>query len=308
VDYLATNASIILGEDDADSSVSDNIHAVAAIIEPIDAPALAVPVSTDDMVASISVPHLFWRASASVLNNFPVKFDCLLDDGSHLVLIHKSLANSLSLPQRKLHVPIETELAMCEGDRKVVVRLYDYVKLRLYDSTGEYSAKTVHAIVAPNIVAPVILGLPFLAHNSIVVDHSARTAIDKTQNFDLLHPTVCLPPPPPKKRLHQVFNDIKDNRKLMLAELKMVCAERKAMCSHTFEAVKQVDIVAAVWVCIETLAAQEQLSKLSDAVKTKYSKVFNPIPHIAELPMDIYCCIKLKDATKTITTRTYTSP
>jgi hypothetical protein len=47
---------------------------------------------------------------------------------------------------------------------------------------------------------------------------------------------------------------------------------------------------------------------MSDVVKTKYSKVFNLIPHIDELPTDVYCCIKLKDTSKTITTCTYTSP
>jgi hypothetical protein len=47
---------------------------------------------------------------------------------------------------------------------------------------------------------------------------------------------------------------------LMVAELKMVCAERNAMQSHKYESVKQVDVVAAVRVRLETLAAQEQLS------------------------------------------------
>ena len=66
--------------------------------------------------------------------------------------------------------------------------------------------------------------------------------------------------------------------------------------------------MTAVRVHVETFAAQEQLSKLSDAVKTKYSKVFNPILHIDELLTEVYCRIKLKDASKMITTRTYSSP
>jgi hypothetical protein len=90
---------------------------------------------------------------------------------------------------------------MQEGERKVSVFLYEYVKLWLYDSSGEYAAKSVHAIVALNLISPVILGLPFLTHNSIVIDHTARTAIDKEQGFDLLHPTVRPPPAPPKKKL-----------------------------------------------------------------------------------------------------------
>jgi hypothetical protein len=47
---------------------------------------------------------------------------------------------------------------------------------------------------------------------------------------------------------------------------------------------------------------------MCNAVKTKYAKVFNLIPHVNELLTDMYCCIKLKDASKTITTWTYSSP
>jgi hypothetical protein len=99
-----------------------------------------------------------------------------------------------------------------------------------------------------------------------------------------------------------------DDRKLMVAELKMVCPERNVMCSHTYEPVNQVDMVAAIWVHVETLAAQEQPSRLSDTVKTKYLEVFDPILDIEDLPMDVYCLIKLKDASKTFTTCMYSSP
>jgi hypothetical protein len=150
--------------------------------------------------------------------------------------------------------------------------------------------------------------LPFLSHNSIVVDHAAHTVIDKDQNFDFMNPSVRPPPVPPKRKLQDIFNDIKDNRTLMVAELKMVCTERKVLMRCKNEPVRSVDVVAAVRVRIETLAAQEQLDRMSDAVKEKYSKVFNLIPHVDELPTDVYCRITLKDATKTFTTRSYSSP
>src|ERR1700683_1421156 len=47
---------------------------------------------------------------------------------------------------------------------------------------------------------------------------------------------------------------------------------------------------------------------MSDAMKIKWSKVFNLIPHVDELPMDVYCHIKLKYTSKTITMCTYISP
>jgi len=99
-----------------------------------------------------------------------------------------------------------------------------------------------------------------------------------------------------------------DDRKVVVAKLNMVNANCNAMQPFVFEPVKQVDVIAAVWVRIETLAAQEQLNKLSDAVKAKHAAVFKPIPHINELPTDVYCHIQLKDVSKTITTRTYSSP
>jgi hypothetical protein len=56
---------------------------------------------------------------------------------------------------------------------------------------------------------------------------------------------------------------------------------------------------------MEQLADCEQLNKLSDAVKQKYTDVFLPIPHIDSLLTNVYCCIKLKDASKTFATWSY---
>jgi hypothetical protein len=40
----------------------------------------------------------------------------------------------------------------------------------------------------------------------------------------------------------------------------------------------------------------------------EFKDVFEPIPHVEKLPKDIQACINLKDASKTIATRTYTCP
>jgi hypothetical protein len=160
--------------------------------------------------APLSVPHMFWRAcalTATTSDDAPAQFDCLIDNGSSLVLIRNSLVNDLYLRRHKLPEPIETKLAMREGEKKIIVPLYKYVKLCLSDSSGEYSAKSVRAIIAPNLISPVILGLPFLTHNSIVVDHASQTVIDKVRSFDLMNPTVRPPPPLPKKKLRKIFKD-----------------------------------------------------------------------------------------------------
>jgi hypothetical protein len=182
VDYLTANISSILsGNSDSNTSVSTSFPppTVAAVIDSVDVPARLVSTGQAEDISPLSVPHIYWRASASVPNDVPAEFECLLNNGSHLVLIRDSLAGKLSLRCHKLPILIEAELAMREGYRKVVVKMYDYVKLHLYDSSCEYTARTVRAIVAPNLIAPVVLGLPFLSHNSIVIDHDACTIIDK---------------------------------------------------------------------------------------------------------------------------------
>src|SRR6202040_2625229 len=88
--YLALNASnTIGGNNDSDTLVSSHSSypAVAAVIECIDNQAVLATTAADNALVLLSVPHLYWRASANVPNDVPLNFDCLLDNGSHLVLI-----------------------------------------------------------------------------------------------------------------------------------------------------------------------------------------------------------------------------
>jgi len=120
----------------------------------------------------------------------------------------------------------DVELAMQTSKEKVVVKLTEYVKLQLYDPNCWWFSKTICAIIAPGLCSPVILGLPFLSHNRIVINHHAWTAIDKTTGFDILNPMPPPPPHAPKKKLKQFFMELQEDRKLLVAELKMVCTER----------------------------------------------------------------------------------
>ena len=94
----------------------------------------------------------------------------------------------------------------------------------------------------------------------------------------------------------------------MVAELKMVCHDRLQHTEFKFEAVKPVNKIAAVREQIEILAAQQELTHLGEALKNNFTDVFSEFPHIDELPKDMYCRIKLKDASKTIQMRTYSTP
>ena len=103
------------------------------------------------------------------------------------------------------------------------VTFHDFVKLSLYDVSGKYRAKPVCAIVASNLCCPVLLGLPFLLHNNLTIDHSNRTAIDESQAFDLLNPSVHPPPRKLKKKLQQVFSEVMATRKAVACDLKLAC-------------------------------------------------------------------------------------
>ena len=82
------------------------------------------------------------------------------------------------------------DVAINLSENEKSVTLHKFVKLTLYDTSGEYWAKNVCAVVTLNLCCPVLLGLPFLSHNNIVVDHAEWTAIDKSQDFDPLNPFV----------------------------------------------------------------------------------------------------------------------
>jgi hypothetical protein len=302
--YMPSNTSNII-EGDSVNSENSVSRLIATVIQPTP-PTLKALVS---VTAPLTVPHLFWKCSVSgPANSFPVTINALIDNGSHTVLISEYLTKSLGLERRKLHEPMYVEMVMPEDGSKCVIQLNEWVKLSLYDVSGLWTSKTVHAVIALSLCAPVILGLPFLSHNNIMIDHSARTVIDKMTGFDLLHPPLPPTPKIPKLKLKEFFLQLKADRALMLAELKMVCAECKVLIHSHFEKVKPVEPLAVLHQPIETLTAQEQLNRLGDAIKNKYSDVFDAIPHVDELPTDIYCRIKLKDSYKVFATHSYSTP
>ena len=178
------------------------------------------------LLAPLMVPHLFWRVSILPWESLPLSFDCLIDDGSHLVLIHKSLVKQLQIHCCKLHFPIETRLAMKEHDKKITVTLHKYVHLSLFDGSGQYSTQTIHAIITPNLCSPVILGFSFLKHNKIVINHDKCTVIGKTTGFDLLNPSVWVAVQAPRMKLKDLFKKVSTTWKEASKELDAACGEQ----------------------------------------------------------------------------------
>lgn len=148
---------------------------------------------------------------------------------------------------------------MEKNGQKVEIQFSEYMKLQLHDPDSYWTSKLVRTIIAPGLCAPMILGLPFLTHNDIVVDASACTVVDKKCYFDLLHPIPLVPPPPPKKGLCEFFQELQEDRKLMVAELKMVCHDRLHHTRYKFEIVTEVNPIAAIRERIEVLTVQAEL-------------------------------------------------
>jgi hypothetical protein len=200
-------AAIFPALDTPDENIFTPTHPVAAIIGTSSQPYAYQAVNASSVLDTegdtgsdedevCRSQHLLWNCSIfSTHDAFPVNISALIDNGSHLVLIHPDYVQKLALPRHKLPRPISVELAMNEQQKRGVFELKDYVSLSLFDSTSFWTAKPIRAIVCDGLCAPVILGLPFLERNNIVIDHRLRTATQKDTGFDLLNPVRPLPPP-----------------------------------------------------------------------------------------------------------------
>ena len=77
-------------------------------------------------------------------------------------------------------------------------------------------------MIAPTLCAPILLGLPFLSHNQIVIDHTTRTAVDKTTGFDLMNPGPIPKPKPTKHKTRDIVFQQHRAKKAMIHELNTV--------------------------------------------------------------------------------------
>ncbi|KAJ3878388.1 hypothetical protein F5051DRAFT_328055 [Lentinula edodes] len=169
------------------------------------------------------LPHFVWSARLKSPTS-DISRALLIDDGCPFVLIRSDVVLDLGLKQRTLHRPQQMSVAMSEGSPKVFEATH-FCKVSLDDPSGGWSSRMVRALVVPSLCYPMVLGIPFLAHNFLVTDYAARTVIDKTSGFDLMHPHIPSPPLPsqtPKEHRRAVFNTYEDTlekKKIVIIEL-----------------------------------------------------------------------------------------
>jgi Aspartyl protease len=327
-DNSSDNAAFIQEVNDNLTSMSDNlVHSVAAALpsteinfalspdsnsdgNSVQSAPVSFPILNDPSIGPVSVEHLRWKAVVYGKGDFPTPFDCLLDNGTHLVLIRPEVVKFLGLKIHKLKNPELVSLAFKQNSGATVFS--DYVSLTLSSLNNEWSSLPVCAILAPNLCTDILLGLPFLSRNKIVIDHDLRTAIDKDKGFDLLNDKPqALPRDPPPKTSPKARRTIQiKHRKIFMNELKLACAQRLQFLEsiNGFETVKSLNPISAIKNAIITLASKQKLLDLDLSLKKEFQPIFQPIPHVNELPTTETARIHLKNAYDTIKNRTYSCP
>ncbi|KAG1802447.1 uncharacterized protein BJ212DRAFT_1304812 [Suillus subaureus] len=229
----------------------DTENTVAVVILSV---ALGDGTDSNKCVAPLTTPLLHWDCLVDGPTvSSPIHVLVLIDDGSAAVLIDESLTLKLGLCVHKLPKSVPFNITL-SGNKKEAFLLLDYVKLACTSLDSCYTSCTVHAIMAPNLCTPLLLGGPFLHHNKITIDHENHTCLVKDMNYNLLCPVMpakpLLVPLPPQ--MHEMRLDI-------ICELKHILPEYKTLVDDSCDEVNGINLIAAVCEHITTLATEESL-------------------------------------------------
>ena len=144
-----------------------------------------------------------------------------------------------------------------------------------------------------------------------MIDHELQTAVHKPSGFDLLNEN-CFPehraPSKLSPHIHHVL--FFKQQKEFLPELKITCANRLKDLEKMdyFEHVKPYNFLAAIKDTITILTSKERLLAIEYSIKNNFKPLFQPIPHVNQLPTDVMANINFKNAYNTIKNRTYSCP
>lgn len=258
----------------------------------------------------ISEPHLLWHCAVSDFSdtseNPHLPVTAMMDIGSPFVLIRPETVIKANLRICKLPEPIVIDTATPSLDSRS--SLTDFVYVQLHNINNLFSACRTHALITPSLCTDIILSLPFLSYNDITISSAHRSAIHEPSGFNLLHPVLPPLPPPRKRTLKDSLLDTHRNIVALHTELKSHCTSLCDSVDARCEPVKPFDMVAAVQEHIECLAIIDHCSKLEVDIKKSYEDIFQPLPHVDEMPDKVTCKIELKNAEKSITSRSYACP
>ena len=193
----------------------------------------------------------------------------------------------LSLPICKLKNPLPISLAL--NGKETSTALDNCVTLTISSHNNAWSSHAITAIITPHLCTNILLGLPFLAHNKIIINHYACTAIHKPLGFNLLNetsvpPKNCVPKLSPKI----VCAKVAHHQTEFLKELKWKCSKHCKLLEELslFKHIKPLNVITAIRTAIEQLSDKEKFLSLETELKSEFSDIFEPIPHVNKLPMN----------------------
>ena len=268
--------------------------------------------------------HLQWTCCIDApFTCAPTPISALIDHGSPPVLISSSLIEILGLVPKPLFKPLSVSAAFTKEKRKPDSRLLlsQYCRLNIQLPDSVWKSKAINAVIFPELHTDLILGLDFLCKNRIVVDAHLRTAVDKSTSYDLLNP-----PDPAQYKKHPITSPhlrrkterqlirtgqerCRKVRNLVHIELKTLFDENPERFDMDAYTTGPPCVIAAVQMRIKELASMAELLHLDNAFKTKYKDHFpTDIPHIRDLPTDVYHHIELRPGSPVSVARAYGCP
>ena len=276
--------------------------------------------NSDGSFSSVSHPphikskHFIWNCSLTGPSvTFPVTKPSLIDNGCHMVLIRPDTVEELGLETFSLKQPELVDVAISfskSGIQRKKRSLVNYVKLRPSSPDSVFQSRLLYAVVCPGLCMPLIFGLPFLELNDIICDHKNRACVvrDKKLNYNLLKPIIRCDPPPPRLKLRdQILRNKTFKRETLLELLDIFPKKWKDRLLPTTPNQKP-NFISSILHRIKTLDIEASMAQMETNLRKSFSKVFQPIPHIDELPLEPLARITLKDAEKMIKTRNYPCP
>ena len=153
-------------------------------------------------------------------------------------------------------------------------------------------------------------GLPFLELDNVICDHKQPACIvkDKNLNYNLLTPHTRQEPKLSKLRLCDQLLRNKSLKKEVMHEL--LANFPKKWKDHLLPNIPKTipNYITLIMHHIENLEIEASMENMDTNLRKTFSRVFQPIPHVDELPLEPLAWITLKDAEKIIKTRNYACP
>ncbi|KAL0565599.1 hypothetical protein V5O48_016425 [Marasmius crinis-equi] len=271
-----------------------------------------------DEQSDIAVDPIYWKGV--IRNDNP---DCslpdflvmaLIDHGSSVVLIWADVARQARLRILPLHSSIAPDNAFSEQALDAPpLTLNTYCNIILRDPSNYWTAKCCHAVISPSLCADIIIDMPFIKQNELLVDVNELFVIHKPSSFDLLHP--CAPPSTPlpalkfKEKLRRTASDFKS----LVAQLKDHSSKIVAKVQAAHGPIETTDmdrvpVASALRSHIKDLAFLSHCKTHTAKLKDEYKDIFEPLPPVHDMPGDVLCKIKLKEAHTMLSKHSYPLP